>query len=477
MVMEPSLMRVSVVGAGAMGAGIAQVAAQAGHSVLLFDVMEGAAQRGVARITSDLDGLVTRGRLSAQTRAEILDRIAPAGDIGELASSQLVIEAVVEDLEVKRRVFSQLEAIISDDCILTTNTSSISITAIAAALRLPARVAGFHFFNPAPIMKLVEVVSGAATTPAVADKLLELARAWGKIAVRAKATPGFIVNRVARPFYGEALRLLEEGATDPATLDSVYTEAGEFRMGPCMLMDLIGHDVNYAVTQSMFDAFSGDPRYRPSLIQKELIHAGWLGRKAGRGFYENSAVTRGSKPTEADAVLPLDGTGHRIGNVLVRRTDGRTAASHALEAGNSVVLYDLVADARRSPRVAVSRSPDVGDPTFHDVVSALSEGGRTVTEIADRPGLILMRTIAMLANEAFEASLHGVGSLEEIDLAMTYGVNYPRGPVAWAREIGLSDVIAIMDNLRAVTGDPRYRTSLVLRLAADEEAIHKRQAA
>lgn len=466
---------VAVVGAGAMGAGIAQVAAQAGHRVMLHDAVDGAAVRGRSGVAHSLVGLVKRGRMTEETRADILARIEPVKDLAELASAGLVIEAIVEDLAIKRRVFERLETFVAPDCILATNTSSLSVTAIASACKRPERVAGFHFFNPAPVMKLVEVVSGVATDPTVARTLFDLARAWGKFAVTAKSTPGFIVNRVARPFYGETLRLLEEGAADPQTLDDLMTGGGGFRMGACALMDLIGHDVNYAVTRSMFDAFSGDPRYRPSLVQKELIDAGWLGRKSGRGFFRYSAADepRGEVGA-AQAAVPLDGNQRKVAGVLLRRTDGRTASAHAVAAGRPIVLFDLVADPLASPVVALARSPDMANDAFAAVVSALQEGGRRVVEIADRPGLVVMRTVAMLANEAFEASLHGVASLDEIDQAMHFGVNYPRGPAAWAREIGLAHVLSVIDHLREATGDPRYRASLALRLAVDRETIAKR---
>lgn len=477
MTMSTERMTVGVVGAGAMGAGIAQVAAQAGHPVLVYDAFEGAAANGVARIASGLDGLVQRGKMTAGIRDGIVSRIHVVDDLTGLAEAGLVVEAIVEDLAVKQQLFGTLETLVTADCILATNTSSLSVTAIAAPLRHPGRVAGFHFFNPAPIMKLVEVISGAATAPAIADTLLSLAQAWGKIAVPARSTPGFIVNRVARPFYGETLRLIEEGAADAATLDAILTEAGGFRMGPCALMDLIGHDVNYAVTKSTFDAYAGDPRYRPSLVQKELIDAGWLGRKSGRGFYTYGA---GDQPAAAQkpaqAALALDGSEHTIAGTILRRTDGRTAVNHAAAAEAHVVLYDLVANPVSSPRVAISHSPGLEQAALDTIRDALAEGGRQVTVLKDRPGLAVMRTLAMLANEAFEAFLHGVASLDAIDQAMLYGVNYPRGPVAWAREIGLRNVLATLDNLQAATGDPRYRASLALRLAVDAEQLQRRVA-
>ena len=273
---------VAVVGAGTMGAGIAQVAAVAGHPVIVYDAAEGAAGRAVTAVRDRVARLVAKGRLDLDPSGL---QLTVAGDLGELAPARCVIEAVAEDLAVKQALFADLEKVVTPDCVLATNTSSLSPTAIAAGLSYPGRLVGLHFFNPAPVMRLVEVVSGLATDPAVAAAVTTLAEDWGKQVVQASATPGFIVNRVARPFYAEALRLAEERAASPATIDAVLTQAGGFRMGPFALMDLVGQDVNEAVTRSVWTAFGYDPRFAPSLLQRAMVDAGWLGRKTGRGWF------------------------------------------------------------------------------------------------------------------------------------------------------------------------------------------------
>jgi 3-hydroxybutyryl-CoA dehydrogenase len=277
---------VVVIGAGTMGSGIAEVAASAGHRVFLRDTNAAALDRGIDQIRRSLEKRLQRGRLDASERDAILDRLKPVGTDGKLSGVGLVIEVIVEKLEVKIAVLRQIEAELDADAIIATNTSSLSVTAIAGGLARPERVVGMHFFNPATILPLVEVVSGHATAPDVALTVFETAKAWGKVPVACRSTPGFIVNRVARPFYGEALRSLQEQAATAATLDAVMRESGGFKMGPCELMDLIGHDVNFAVTRSVYDGFFDDPRYKPSLIQKDLVDAGWLGRKSGRGFFD-----------------------------------------------------------------------------------------------------------------------------------------------------------------------------------------------
>ncbi len=271
---------VAIVGAGTMGAGIAQVAAVAGHTVLLYDVRENAAEKAIADVRKNIDKLVAKGKLIAQNV-----NVSAVASLGKIAPAQLVIEAIVEDLAAKREVFGKLESIVAADCILATNTSSISITAIAARLQHPGRVAGMHFFNPAPLMELVEVVSGLATDRNCTEAIFATAKAWGKTPVHVKSSPGFIVNRVARPFYLEALKMLEERVAIPAAIDAAMRECGGFRMGPFELMDLIGNDVNLAVTKSIFEGFFYEPRFRPSRLQQELVDAGWFGRKTGRGWY------------------------------------------------------------------------------------------------------------------------------------------------------------------------------------------------
>ena len=490
---------VGVIGAGAMGAGIAQVALQAGHVVRLLDKAPGAAAKAVRGITATLARLVEKGKLSREAAVACGERLFEAEAASDLRDAAIVIEAIVERLDVKRALFAELEDIVSPGCILATNTSSLSITAVAAGLREPQRVVGMHFFNPAPLMALVEVVSGLATSPAVAQAVFDTAAAWGKLPVHAKSTPGFIVNRVARPFYAEGMRLLTEQAGDVATLDAVMREAGGFRMGPFELTDMIGHDVNFAVTQSVFQAYFGDPRFTPSLVQQELVNAGWYGRKSGRGFYD---YTEGAKPPQpsTEAPLPLPnapivlwcdsafgqalalrltearvaferrvgaaphGQRMNVGRATVAITDGRTAtrraADHHLDA---VVLVDLVLDPAAAKRVALAPADTCDEKPYLAAVAVFQAAGFAVTRLGDVPGLAVMRTVAMLANEAADAVNQGVCDAADADAAMRLGANYPLGPLTWADRVGLEQILTVLDNLAAVYGEDRYRASPLLR--------------
>lgn len=490
----PQTSLVAVIGAGAMGAGIAQVAAQAGHPVRLYDNRPGAAAQAVDGIDRQLGRLVEKGKLDAAERQAIVARLQPAEALEALADARLVIEAIVESLEIKRALLQQLEALCSPTCILASNTSSLSITALAAGLAHPGRVIGLHFFNPAPLMALVEVVSGLASDPALADALYATARAWGKQPVHTRSTPGFIVNRVARPFYAESLRLLQEGAADCATLDALMREAGGFRMGAFELTDLIGHDVNYAVTCSVFDAYYGDFRFQPSLIQKELVDAGRLGRKSGRGFYDYAEGAQRPTPAALSSEQTVDGCvveGHlgvaeplvarlqaaglavtrrdgagllRVGDAVLALSDGRLASQRAREDGlANLVLLDLALDYAEASRLGIAWAAGTSALARDQAVALLQRAGITATPLADIPGLAVLRTVAMLANEGADAVLQGVGSAADIDLAMRAGVNYPKGPLAWADAIGLAALLRTLDNLQAAYGEARYRPSLLLR--------------
>ena len=318
---------VAVIGAGAMGSGIAQVAAQAGHRVRLFDTRIGAAERARDAIGQALAGLAAKGRVDAGEASAAAARITPIHALPDCVGASLVVEAIVEDLEAKRALLRELELIVAPAAILASNTSSLSITSLAAGMKAPGRIVGMHFFNPVPLMQLVEVVSGLATDPAAAATVHATALAWGKTPVHVTSTPGFIVNRCARPYYGEALRLLAERAADAATLDALMRESGGFRMGPFELMDLIGNDVNFAVTRSVWEAHFHDPRYAPSLLQQERVTAGYLGRKSGRGFFDYTpGVERPAARSEAPAAPPV--------RVVVRGDAGcRVAAGRAPRRG------------------------------------------------------------------------------------------------------------------------------------------------
>ena len=343
--MSKTLPTVAVIGSGTMGAGIAEVAAAAGHPVLIFDIDPEAVVRAIDGIGQRLASRVSRGKLAAGQAEALLTRLSPAEDLSALARTELVIEAASERLDVKKALFKQLAEICSPSTLLVSNTSSISITAIAAGVAHPERVAGLHFFNPAPVMKLVEVVSGLATSAEVVEQLCQRVCAWGKQPVRCRSTPGFIVNRVARPFYAEAWRALEEQVAAPEVIDAALRDGGGFPMGPLALTDLIGQDVNFAVTCSVFNAFWQDRRYLPSLLQQELVLAGRLGKKSGQGVYcwpgeaqpelalAAVSVERAAKRIKSDVVIELD-------EVLLLETTGETALALSIQHGRPVVVYD-----------------------------------------------------------------------------------------------------------------------------------------
>ncbi len=492
---------IAVIGAGTMGAGIAQVAASAGHQVLLYDAAEGAAKRGIENTAKGLAKLVGRGKMSQSDADALLSRLTPVEALNDLAPAGLVIEAIVERLDIKQQVFGQLEEICSTDTVIATNTSSISVTAIGASLKRPQNLVGMHFFNPAPIMKLVEVISGLDTDPQVATEIFELSANWGKQPVLAKSTPGFIVNRVARPFYAEGLRIYQEGGADISTIDALMRECGGFRMGPFELMDLIGHDVNYAVTCSVFDAFYNDQRFLPSLIQKELVDAGHLGRKTGRGFYDYSQDATKPAPATAESFpAPLSITVEgdlgvaeplipmfkeagikvnqiendevegmiTVGDATVMLTNGQFATMRAGETLRpDLINFDLALDYTHATRIALAPADQASPEALNAAIGLFQAIGKSVSVIDDIPGMIVMRTVCMLANEGFDAVNQQVCDEQAVDTAMKGGVNYPCGPIEWVNNLELSYALDVLDNLMDSYGEDRYRASpLLLRKVA-----------
>lgn len=375
-----------IIGSGTMGSGIAQVAATSGCTVKLYDTNRSALEKAEIALEKILSRLVEKGKIDATEKSRIQNNISYVNSLKDLSNSDLIIEAIVENLDIKRKVFSELEMCVSEDCIIASNTSSLSIASIAASLKKPERCIGIHFFNPAPLMRLVEVIPAIQTSKEVLELSIKTISDWKKVVAVAKDTPGFIVNRVARPFYGEALRIYEEGIADFATIDFAMKNFGSFRMGPFELMDFIGNDVNYTVTETVFTAFYFDPRYKPSFTQKRLVEAGYLGRKSGRGYYnydENGAM-----------VIP-NGTNN---------------------------LYDE----------------------------------KLAQQIFDR-------VLVMLINEAADALFMNIASAEDIDNAMTKGVNYPKGLLAWANEKGINWCVTKIDELYNEYHEDRYRCSPLLR--------------
>lgn len=378
-------MKVGIIGAGTMGSGIAQVAATAGCKVMLYDTQQTALDKSKTKLEKVLARLIEKGRIDETEKSRIQGNISYVGALKDLATANLTIEAIVENLEIKRKVFQELESYQAKDAIIASNTSSLSIASIAASLENPERVIGIHFFNPAPLMPLVEIIPAIQTSEEVQEKMVKIIADWKKVGVLAKDTPGFIVNRVARPFYGEALRIYEEGKATFAEIDQAMKSLGGFRMGPFELMDFIGNDVNYTVTETVFAAFYYDPRYKPSFTQKRLSEAGYLGRKTGKGFYNYK--------------------------------DGKPVTPSGVEG------------------------------SFND------NNGKK----------ILDRILVMLINEAADALFLNIATAKDIDLAMTKGVNYPKGLLAWANEKGIDWCVNQMDALYEEYHEDRYRCSPLLR--------------
>lgn len=386
-------MKVGIIGSGTMGSGIAQVAATAGCTVKIYDTKQEALEKAKTSLEKILNRLVEKGRIDATEKNRIIGNISYVNTLKELGDSALTIEAIIENLEIKQSVFSELESYVSEDAIIASNTSSLSIASIAAALKKPERCIGIHFFNPAPLMKLVEVIPAIQTSEEVLDTCIKTISDWKKVVAVAKDTPGFIVNRVARPFYGEALRIYEEGLADVATIDWSLKSLGGFRMGPFELMDFIGNDVNYTVTETVFTAFYFDPRYKPSFTQKRLSEAGYLGRKTGRGYYNYAEGANNPEPKKDEALAKM--------------------------------IFD--------------------------------------------------RVLVMLINEAADALFLNIASAEDIDNAMTKGVNYPKGLLAWADEKGIDWCVSELDKLYDLYHEDRYRCSPILRKMLKEGTTFFRQ--
>ena len=374
--------KIGVVGAGAMGSGIAQVAATFGHEVFIYDNSEQALIKSKENLNSTLKMLAEKGKISFEESEQISRKLIFTNNLNDFNKCGLVIEAIIEDLDAKKRLFSQLDEIVNDNCFLATNTSSLSVMSVASGSRHPNRVIGLHFFNPAPIMKLVEIIPALTTNPQVTELCLNLVKEWGKIPVIAKDTPGFIVNKVARPYYGEALRIYEEGIADFVTIDYAMKEIGKFKMGPFELMDLIGNDVNYKVTETVFKEFYYDQRYKPSITQKRYVEAGWYGRKTTRGFYDYS--------------------------------------------NNNEQL------------LTPNKDPELLQDIFN-------------------------RIIAMLINEAADTLFFGIATKDDIELAVKFGVNYPKGLFEWANEIGIDKVVKTLQLLYEKYNEDRYRVCPLLK--------------
>ena len=476
-----------VAGAGTMGRGIAQVLAQAGVRTLLFDAQPGAAQRGRDAITQALDRLAGKGKLDAGAARAAAERIEVAHALEAFGPCHVVVEAIIEDLEAKRALFARLEEIVGAQCILATNTSSLSVTAMAAMCRHPERVAGYHFFNPVPVLRIVEVVDGVRTAAWATDALTGLARRFGHAPVRCKDTPGFIVNHAGRAFVPEALRVLSEGVADFATIDRILVDAAGFRIGPFGLMDLVGLDVNHAVMKSMYHQYFEEPKYRPSFLVEPRVAAGLLGRKTGRGWYsygkDGAAVpvpeqaAPSGKPAAAWAVPELRDLLARLSIPVEQKAGkntvnfvaplGKDCTTAALELGldpaRTVAVDPLFGFARRRTLMTNPATlPEVRDAAH----GLLASDGVPVSVINDSPGFVAQRVVAHIVNVGCDIVQMRIATPEDLDRAVMLGLGYPKGPLGMGDAAGPAKILAILEAMHSIYQEPRYRASPWLRRRA-----------
>lgn len=485
---ERSDLVLGVVGVGVMGRGIAQVAAQAGIDVRLYDAKPGAARGARTAVQAQLEKLVEKGRLDREAAAAAIALLRPVDALEDLASCHLVVEAIVENLEIKRRLFQSLEAVVSEDCLLATNTSSLSVTAIAAGCRRPDRVGGWHFFNPVPVMKIVEVIDGLVTEAWVGEALTALTQRLGHVPVRAQDTPGFIVNHGGRGFGTEALRILGEGIAEFYEIDRILCEGAGFRIGPFGLLDLTGLDVSHPVMESIYNQYYQEPRYRPSPITRQRVEAGLLGRKTGRGFYiyrDGAAESMPQIPlpearpaqvwvshTDARSQAAVTDLVGRLGGIVDTGEEpaahalcvvtplGQDATSAALGEGldptRTVALDTLFPLSRRRTLMTTSVTTAAVREAAHGLFGA---DGVPVSVIHDSPGFVAQRVVATIVNIGCDMAQQRIASPEDVDRAITLGLGYPQGPLAWGDALGPMKVLTILDNMHAFYGDPRYRPS------------------
>ena len=473
-----------VAGAGTMGRGIAQVLAQCGVRTLLYDAQPGAAQRGLDSIAQACARLAEKGRI--KDPQAVTRRIEVVPGLGALAPCQLVIEAIVEDLNAKRTLFSELEAIVGDDCILASNTSSLSVTAMATICKRPGRVAGYHFFNPVPVMKIVEVVDGVLTERAVSDALAALARRFGHTPIRCKDTPGFVVNHAGRAFVPEALRILAEGIADFATIDRILVDAAGFRLGPFGLMDLVGLDVNVAVMKSMYDQYFQEPKYKPSFIAEPRVAAGLHGRKTGRGWYTYAPeMQRPPEPpapkakpaavwavpelkellTDLGARLELKPTPDAVCFVAPLGLDASAATlEHGLDPSRTVAVDPLFGFTRRRTLMV---NPLTRRETRDAAHALLAADGVPVSVINDSPGFVAQRVVAHIVNVGCDIVQLRIATPEDLDRAVMLGLGYPKGPLALGDALGPKRILAILQAMHELYQEPRYRPSPWLRRRAE----------
>ncbi|NIC42756.1 3-hydroxyacyl-CoA dehydrogenase [Aquabacterium sp. A08] len=492
--MNHTFEHVGIVGAGAMGRGIAQIAAQSGSTVWLFDTQLAAVEASIALLNDTWLKLAAKGKITAEQAQACTARVRPATTLAELASCHLVVEAVIERLDIKRAVFKQLETVLADTAVLATNTSSLSVTAIAHGLQRPQQLAGFHFFNPVPLMKVVEVVAGLKTDPAVCQRLSAYARAMGHTPVLAQDTPGFIVNHAGRGYGTEALRLVGEQVADFATVDRILKDQMGFKLGPFELMDLTALDVSHPVMESIYHQYYEEARYRPSVITAQRLAGGLLGKKVGEGFYRypnGQAEVPPEPPVPTVAELPpvwvparaarraelyqlLKDLGARIETaqqpspqalILVAPLghDVTTvAAVERLDASRTVGIDMVLPDAAVKRRVLATNPAT--RPDMRDAAHALfARDGKAVSVIKDSGGFVTQRVVATIVNIASDICQQGICSPQDLDTAVTLGLGYPLGPLAMGDKLGPTSVLEILFNLQTVYGDPRYRPSPWLR--------------